>query len=82
MLKIRLKRIGRKKQACYRIIAIDSRAKRDGRSIEEMGFYDPLTKQSRINFNNIKKRIEKGAQVTKRVEIILTKEQEYSNNSK
>ena len=68
MLKIRLKRLGRKKKACYRIIVIDSKNKRDGRAIEEVGFYHPLTKESKLNTTRILERIKKGAQLTKTVE--------------
>lgn len=41
MVKIRLKRFGSKKKPVYRIVVIDSRSRRDGRPIEEIGFYDP-----------------------------------------
>lgn len=41
MVKIRLKRFGSKKKPVYRIVVIDSRARRDGRPIQEIGFYDP-----------------------------------------
>ena len=43
MIKLRLKKYGRKGQPCYRIVAMDSRKKRDGRAIEELGFYNPMT---------------------------------------
>ena len=45
MLKIRLKKYGRKRQASYRIVAIPSESKRDGRAVEELGFYNPHTKE-------------------------------------
>lgn len=67
MLKIRLKRYGRKKQAIYRIIVIDSKKRRDGRALEEVGFYNPFTKETRININTIENKIKKGAQLTKTV---------------
>ena len=51
MIKIRLKKYGRKGQPCYRIVAMDSRVKRDGRSIEELGFYNPFTKE--ITYDDI-----------------------------
>ena len=41
MLKTRLKRFGRKKCPCYRVVAIDSRSKRDGKALEVLGFYNP-----------------------------------------
>lgn len=71
MLKIRLKRFGRKKKACYRIITIDSKRKRDSKAIEEVGFYNPLNKKSKIDIVTIEKRIKKGAKVTKTVENLI-----------
>lgn len=62
MLKIRLKRYGRKKSAVYRVIVIDGRKKRDGKAIEEVGFYNPFTKEARLNIPQIKKRLTHGAQ--------------------
>nr|QCI05127.1 ribosomal protein S16 [Centroceras clavulatum] len=73
MLKIRLKRLGRKKLASYRIILIDSRKKRDGRAIEELGFYNPLTKETKINTQSIKEKIKQGAQLTLTVKYLLNK---------
>jgi len=73
MLKIRLKKLGRKKQACYRIIAIDSKKRRDGKAIEELGFYNPLNKQTKINLSKIEERINTGAQLTKTVQSLMKK---------
>ena len=73
MLKIRLKRFGRKKQPSYRIITIDSRKKRDGKAIEEVGFYNPITKQGKFNISIINKRLEQGAQMTTRVYHLIKK---------
>nr|YP_009732033.1 30S ribosomal protein S16 [Gracilaria edulis]QHS70603.1 30S ribosomal protein S16 [Gracilaria edulis]UAD85694.1 ribosomal protein S16 [Gracilaria edulis] len=73
MLKIRLKRLGRKKQPIYRIIVIDSRKPRDSRAIEEIGFYNPITKTYEINLEKAKKRINQGAQTTKKVQQIIEK---------
>lgn len=42
MLKIRLKRLGRKKQPFYRIVLVENLARRDGKSIAELGYYDPI----------------------------------------
>lgn len=67
MLKIRLKRYGRKKQAIYRVIVIDSKKRRDGRALEEVGFYNPLTKETKLNIEKIDNRINNGAQLTKTV---------------
>lgn len=49
MVKLRLKRMGAKKRPSYRIIATESRSPRDGRFIEAIGFYDPLTNPATIN---------------------------------
>lgn len=73
MLKIRLKRYGRKKQAVYRIIIIDSRKKRDGRALEEVGFYNPLTSETKMNIPAIEKRIQNGAQLSNTVKNLLHK---------
>ena len=45
MLKLRLKKIGRKRQPSYRLVVMDVRTRRDGRPIEEVGYYNPLTKE-------------------------------------
>nr|YP_009511768.1 ribosomal protein S16 [Melanthalia intermedia]AXI97645.1 ribosomal protein S16 [Melanthalia intermedia] len=73
MLKIRLKRFGRKKHPSYRIIAIDSRKQRDGRAIEELGFYDPINNQVKINTGRIEKRVRDGAQLTEKIQNIMKK---------
>ncbi len=51
-VKLRLVRMGKKKQPTYRIIAADSRSPRDGRFIEILGFYDPKQEQSKIVIDN------------------------------
>ena len=48
MIKLRLTRYGRKQRPCYRIVAMDSRTKRDGASIEELGFYNPMTDETHL----------------------------------
>lgn len=57
-VKLRLKRTGRKHLPCYRLNAIDSRAPRDGRAIEELGLYDPLQKDPDKQINFKRERIE------------------------
>lgn len=71
MLKIRLKRHGRKKQAIYRIVVIDGRKRRDGRSLEEVGFYNPLANETKLNIKRIEYRIKQGAQLTKTVKSLM-----------
>nr|YP_009398789.1 ribosomal protein S16 [Kuetzingia canaliculata]ARW67975.1 ribosomal protein S16 [Kuetzingia canaliculata] len=73
MLKIRLKRLGRKKRAYYRIILINNRKKRDGKALEEIGFYDPFSKQQRIDTIKVKKMVNNGAQLTSTVKNLLKK---------
>ena len=71
MLKIRLKRFGRKKKAVYRIIVIDSKKRRDGKALEEVGFYNPFTKEKKINIEKVHNRIAQGAQLTHTVKNIV-----------
>jgi len=73
MIKLRLKKYGRKGQPCYRIVAMDSRSKRDGASIEELGFYNPMTDETHLKFQRIKTRLEQGAKPTETVYNILVK---------
>jgi len=73
MIKLRLKKYGRKGQPCYRIVAMDSRTKRDGASIEELGFYNPMTDETHLKFERIKARLKHGAQPTETVQHILVK---------
>ena len=73
MLKIRLKRFGRKAQPCYRIVVTDSRVKRDGKALEEVGFYNPLTDETHLKFQRIIERLKQGAQPTDTVRNIFTR---------
>lgn len=73
MLKIRLKRLGKKHKVSYRIILIDSKEKRDGKALEELGFYDPINKKTKINLEKIQTKIQQGAQVTNTVKNIIQK---------
>nr|YP_010851121.1 ribosomal protein S16 [Aphanocladia stichidiosa]WGH14048.1 ribosomal protein S16 [Aphanocladia stichidiosa] len=73
MLKIRLKRLGRKKKPFYRIILIDSRKKRDGKAIKEIGFYNPLSKSHQLDIRTIDKKLTQGVQITKTVKDIISK---------
>ena len=52
MVKIRLRRMGKKKQPSYRIVVADSRMPRDGRYIESLGFYNPMNEPSTIEIND------------------------------
>ncbi len=81
MLKIRLKKLGRKKKASYRIIVIDSKKRRDGRAIEEVGFYNPITKETKINIISIKNRLNQGAKLTPTVQYLIDKTLNIKNNT-
>ena len=73
MVKIRLRRMGAKKAPYYRIVVADSRSPRDGRCIEEIGSYNPLTKPATINVDaeKVQNWISKGAQPTDTVRGLL-----------
>lgn len=74
-VKIRLKRIGAKKSPFYRVVVADSRYPRDGRFIEEIGTYNPLTNPSevRIDTEKAKTWLKNGAQPTDTVRTLLKK---------
>jgi small subunit ribosomal protein S16 len=73
MIKLRLKKYGRKGQPCYRILAMNSTTKRDGRSIEELGFYNPMTDETHLKFQRIITRLREGAQPTETVRNIFAR---------
>lgn len=75
MVKIRLRRMGAKKNPFYRIVVADSRAPRDGRCIEELGYYDPLAsgEQIKVDTERAKYWIDSGAQPTDTVRALLKK---------
>ena len=73
MIKLRLKRYGKKRAACYRIVAMNSRDRRDGRPLEELGYYNPISDETRLDVAAIVKRLQQGAQPTETVRRILEK---------
>nr|YP_009773870.1 ribosomal protein S16 [Liparis bootanensis]QIZ74487.1 ribosomal protein S16 [Liparis bootanensis] len=73
MVKLRLKRCGRKQRAIYQIVAIDVRSRREGRDLQKVGFYDPIKKQTYSNVPAILDFLQKGAQPTGIVYSILRK---------
>nr|YP_010150512.1 ribosomal protein S16 [Angelica anomala]QQV70841.1 ribosomal protein S16 [Angelica cartilaginomarginata var. foliosa]QQV72353.1 ribosomal protein S16 [Angelica anomala]QWQ53226.1 ribosomal protein S16 [Angelica cartilaginomarginata] len=73
MVKLRLKRCGRKQRAVYRIVAIDVRSRREGRDLRNVGFHDPIKNQSYLNVPAILYFLEKGAQPTGTVRYLLKK---------
>ena len=75
MVKIRLRRMGAKKAPFYRIVVADSRSPRDGRFIEEVGYYDPMKNPAEVKLDaeKITAWLNNGAQPTETVKAILTK---------
>ncbi|MGK7906567.1 MAG: 30S ribosomal protein S16 [Synechococcus sp.] len=73
MVKLRLKRYGKKREASYRIVAIDSRARRQGRPIQELGYYNPRTKETILQAAEIAKWLKKGAQPSDTLRALLNK---------
>ncbi|HEY9785639.1 MAG TPA: 30S ribosomal protein S16 [Candidatus Obscuribacterales bacterium] len=73
MVKIRLKRVGAKKAPHYRIVAVDSRSRRDGMPIEELGYYNPRSKDLKLNKEAVEKWMKNGAQPSDTVANLLRK---------
>ncbi len=75
MVKIRLRRMGAKKAPFYRIVVADSRYPRDGRFIEEIGYYNPISEpvQLKVDADKAKKWLADGAQPTDTVKALLKK---------
>jgi small subunit ribosomal protein S16 len=75
-VKIRLRRLGAKKAPFYRIVVADSRSPRDGRFIEELGYYNPLTNPAEVKIDGEKAKqwIANGAQPTDTVKALLKKQ--------
>ena len=74
-VKIRLRRMGAKKAPFYRVVVADSRSPRDGRFIEELGYYDPTKEPTVFNVDNdkVKQWMANGAQPTDTVRALLKK---------
>lgn len=68
MIRIRLQRLGRKKRPFYRIVAIDIRSKRDGATLSQLGFYNPLSRELKFNKTEADEWMKKGAQLSQPVE--------------
>jgi small subunit ribosomal protein S16 len=73
MIKLRLKRFGKKREASFRLVATNSTSRRDGRPLEELGFYNPRTKETRLDTEAIRNRLRQGAQPTDTVRYLLEK---------
>lgn len=74
MIKLRLKRFGKKREVSYRVVAVNSTSRRDGRPLEELGFYNPRTDEVRLDVEGIQRRLQQGAQPTDTVRDLLRKQ--------
>lgn len=74
-LKLRLTRMGSKKKPFYRIVAVDSESRRDGRALDYVGYYNPMTEPAdiKIDQEKVKAWMERGAQPTDTVRSLLKK---------
>jgi small subunit ribosomal protein S16 len=73
MLKIRLKRIGRRNLPVYQIIVTENLTRRDGKFLKQLGFYDPIKKKISLNMHLISKYIKLGAIPTETVKYLIYK---------
>ena len=82
-VRIRLRRMGRKKQAHFRIVVADSSAPRDGRFVDTLGYYKPLTSPARlvVDIDKADLWISKGAELTDTVRTLLNKARKGGDNS-
>jgi small subunit ribosomal protein S16 len=71
MIKIRLSRVGKKNRPFYRIVAIESFKKREGKTAAILGFYDPVKHNVQIDNDEVKKWLEKGAVINESVKKLL-----------
>jgi len=71
VVKLRLKRTGAKKAPHYRIVAVDMRARRDGHPIEEIGYYNPRSKELKLDKEAVQKWIKNGAQPSETVATLI-----------
>ena len=73
MIKLRLKRFGKKREASFRLVVCNSTSRRDGRPLQELGFYNPRTKETRLDTEALRLRLNQGAQPTDAVRSLLEK---------
>ena len=74
MLKLRFKRIGRKRSPSYRLVIMENTSRRDGRPVDEVGYYNPITKDYKFNTEKIQKWLSYGVKPTETVMNLLKKE--------
>ncbi|MDD5726955.1 MAG: 30S ribosomal protein S16 [Victivallales bacterium] len=73
---LRLKRTGAKNDSCFRIVAMDKRSARDGKTIEELGFYDPRHKNEKCNLERAEYWLSVGAQPSETIKAIIKRSKE------
>ena len=73
MLKLRLKRVGRKRSPSYRLVIMENTTRRDGRPVEEVGYYDPISKNYKFDAEKIQKWLSYGVKPTETVSQLLKK---------
>lgn len=73
MLKLRLKRLGKKRFPFYRLVIMESTSRRNGRPIDEVGYYNPMTKDYKFDLDKIQKWLNFGVQPTETVLSLLKK---------
>jgi small subunit ribosomal protein S16 len=73
MLKLRLKRVGRKSSPSYRLVIMENTCRRDGRPIDELGYYNPITKKYKFDTSKLQKWLSYGVKPTKTVLSLLKK---------
>jgi small subunit ribosomal protein S16 len=73
MLKLRLKRLGKKKSPFYRLVIMENTSRQNGRPVDEVGYYNPITKQSNFDTEKIQKWLGYGVKPTETVFQLLKK---------
>ncbi|MPM58396.1 30S ribosomal protein S16 [bioreactor metagenome] len=73
MVRVRLKRTGARNASCFRVVVMDQRSSRDGKAIEELGFYDPRRKEEKINVERADYWKGVGADFSETVDAILAR---------
>ena len=79
MLKLRLKRVGRKGSPAYRLVVMENTYRRDGRPVEEVGYYNPISKESHFEIEKIQKWLNYGVKPTEVVASLLKKAEIIKN---
>jgi small subunit ribosomal protein S16 len=73
LVKIRLKKMGRKKLPIYKIVVAEAMSKRDGRAVDILGTYNPKSKELQLDVEKVKEWLSKGAEPTPRVASLIKK---------